>query len=175
MVAYLLSKRDTPMSYMKILKLLYLADRESMARFAESISGDDAVSMKHGPVLSKTYDLIKNNSSPDWCEWIKKEPDHDISLKKRNFTREDLEELRDIDLKILDQVFDNYQHLDRFQMVNYLHENCPEWQNPGKTSKPIRPESIFKALKKTDEEVQCFIDFYYSQKDLLEARKNILA
>ena len=37
---------------------MYLAERESLARYGEPITGDVLVSMKHGPVLSKTLDHI---------------------------------------------------------------------------------------------------------------------
>jgi len=46
------------MNYLKLMKLLYLADRESMRRNGRPISGDRYVSMDHGPVLSQTLNLI---------------------------------------------------------------------------------------------------------------------
>lgn len=36
-----------------------LADREAYAKWGKPITGDTAVSMKHGPVLSTVYDLTK--------------------------------------------------------------------------------------------------------------------
>ena len=56
MAAYLLQKRGGRMAYIKLMKLLYLADREYMISYGDSMSGDRAVSMKNGPVLSQTYD-----------------------------------------------------------------------------------------------------------------------
>ncbi len=46
------------MSYMKLIKLLYLADREALARWGRPITTDTYVAMKHGPVLSYILNLI---------------------------------------------------------------------------------------------------------------------
>ena len=47
------------MSRLRLLKLLYIADRESLTERARPITGDYPVAMDHGPVLSNTYNLIK--------------------------------------------------------------------------------------------------------------------
>src|SRR5271155_5522268 len=61
--AYLLRLDHKKMSYLRLLKLLYIADREWLAVTGESITGDRAYAMKFGPVLSTVYDLIKGNGS----------------------------------------------------------------------------------------------------------------
>jgi uncharacterized phage-associated protein len=47
------------MSYLRMLKLLYIADRETLKETGRPITGDRIVAMEHGPVLSSVYDLIK--------------------------------------------------------------------------------------------------------------------
>src|SRR5712691_464729 len=59
MAAYLLGREKGRMNYLKLIKLLYLADRESLKRHGHPISDDRYVSMDHGPVLSTTFNLIK--------------------------------------------------------------------------------------------------------------------
>jgi len=49
--------------YLRLLKLLHIADREWLAETGESITGDRAYAMKYGPVLSSIYDLVKGNGS----------------------------------------------------------------------------------------------------------------
>ena len=60
------------MGYLRLLKLLYIADREWLAEIGESITGDRAHAMKYGPVLSNVYDLIKGNGSRagEWDDHI---------------------------------------------------------------------------------------------------------
>jgi len=47
------------MNYTKVIKLLYLADRESLAETGEPMTGDEPVVMDNGPVLSRVYDCLK--------------------------------------------------------------------------------------------------------------------
>ena len=54
--AYFLFRAATPLSVLKLTKLLYLAERRSFERFGEPMIGENPVSMPHGPVLSTTYD-----------------------------------------------------------------------------------------------------------------------
>jgi len=60
------------MGYLRLLKLLYIADREWLAETGESISGDRAYAMKYGPVLSNVYDLVRGNGSQAgvWDDFI---------------------------------------------------------------------------------------------------------
>src|SRR3989304_7235844 len=81
--AMLLKMRGGTMSYMKLLKLLYLADREALLRWGRPISTDVYVSMDHGPVLSKTLDMI--NEGPDtggriWAEYISSSSNYEVTL-----------------------------------------------------------------------------------------------
>lgn len=43
----------------KTLKTLYFAERKHLAKYGRSITNDFYVAMEHGPVPSKTYDMIK--------------------------------------------------------------------------------------------------------------------
>jgi len=63
------------MNYMRLLKLLYIADREMLAQHAQPITGDRVVAMERGPVLSRTYDLIlgKTEDATEWAKFIKRE------------------------------------------------------------------------------------------------------
>src|SRR6266481_1622930 len=62
------------MSYLRLLKLLYIADRESLKETGRPITGDQVVAMEHGPVLSGVFDLIKGEHSAwsVWSEFFKK-------------------------------------------------------------------------------------------------------
>src|SRR6266498_4436554 len=52
------SEHAQQMSYLRLLKLLYISDRESLRETGWPITGDRAVAMDNGPVLSHVYDLI---------------------------------------------------------------------------------------------------------------------
>jgi uncharacterized phage-associated protein len=50
--AYLLHLRKGRMSQLRLLKLLYIADREWLAESGYPITGDHARALKNGPVLT---------------------------------------------------------------------------------------------------------------------------
>ena len=154
MAAYLLKKGEGRMAYIKLIKLLYLTEREAMAKWGESISGDNFVSMPHGPVLSQTYDLIKGHAeSNSWNQFIKDEANYEVSLVQ-DFEVSDLDELSLAEIKIMDQTFEKFGHLSRFEIRDYTHDHCSEWENPNGSSFPIKPESIFRAMGKNEQQIQ---------------------
>jgi len=72
--ALFLKLNRQPMEYMKLIKLLYIADRMALDRMDDTITGDNYVSMDHGPVLSKVYNLISHGPVYDkdnpWFKYI---------------------------------------------------------------------------------------------------------
>ena len=58
-VLYIATQVADP-DFHRVSKLLYFADREHLARYGRFICGDSYVAMKHGPVPSGTYDILKH-------------------------------------------------------------------------------------------------------------------
>ena len=140
---------------MKALKLLYLIDREALAQGDTPITGDSAIAMKLGPVLSTTYDLMKTPSN--WPE-----PTEDETLWLRHFRTDSydltlLEPTRDdrlsaFDRKVIQTVAQTYGHLDHWALSDRTHE-FPEWRKNerGNAAVPIPLRDILEALGKTDQ------------------------
>jgi len=152
--ARLLRNRGGRMSYMKLIKLLYLADREALARWGRPITTDTYVSMKHGPVLSQVLDLITEGPNPFVGEtfWTKhiSEPEHfEVSLKA-NPSGDLLSEAED---ELLDEIFRKHGHLTRWQLVDLLH-TLPEWKDPNGSALPIEFADILKAQNKKPDEIR---------------------
>jgi len=148
MASYLLIKRGGRMSYMKLLKLLYLAEREALVRWGESMSGDKFVSMPHGPVMSSTYELIQGGGTM-WGNFIASEANYEVSLKDE-ILEDDLDELSLSETKILDRVFEEFGAMRRWEIVKYTHEHCKEWQDPDGSSFPIKAIDILLAKGVSD-------------------------
>lgn len=56
--AFLLHKAGGRLPLLKLMKLLYLSERESLQKYGDTITGDTFVSMPNGPVLSMTLNFI---------------------------------------------------------------------------------------------------------------------
>src|SRR6266699_3650584 len=72
------------LEYLTLLKMLYIADRESLKDRGRPITGDQVVAMKQGPVLSGVYDLINFNRPKDislWARFFSKD-EYDLVLNE---------------------------------------------------------------------------------------------
>lgn len=141
------------MNYTLLLKLLYLADRRAMELSGFPITGDDPYAMKHGPVLSKTYDLIKGSTRqadlihdlPNWKQWIRTVNDYQVQLAADPGHRK----LSRFERRILIDISQRYSGQDVWELVSHLHETLPEWKNsyiPDGSSHPISPREILDAV-----------------------------
>jgi uncharacterized phage-associated protein len=67
-VGVLLRQEDKKATRLRILKLLYIADRISLKETGSQILGSRIVAMKHGPLHSEVLDLISGDH-PDEPRW----------------------------------------------------------------------------------------------------------
>jgi uncharacterized phage-associated protein len=161
MATYLLHKEGGAMSHMKLLKLMYLADRTCYKRFDRSMSKDNAVSMDYGPVLSNTYSLMgSKKKSIDWSRNISPIENNKISLTNEpegelsdDIIPLEFGELSRSDIKVLDEVHSKYEDLNQFDLSKLTHD-FPEWQNPHGSSIPISVRAILQAVGKEPEVIE---------------------
>lgn len=156
--AYFLFRSGKPLSVLKLMKLLYLAERRSFEKFGEPMIGDLLVSMDHGPVLSRTYNHIKGvtrSSEKGWDHWISDRAGHDLALrhpKALHSPERDLPQLSDSDLGVLAETWKKFGRMDQWKLRDYTHSHCPEWKDPEGSMIPMKPEEFFAALKFTSKQ-----------------------
>ncbi len=114
------------MSYIHLLKMLYIADREYLAEHGYMITGDRVIAMQYGPVLSHILNLIKAKDiqSDRWHRFIQTLPK---IFKVRLIDDPGGGELSRAATKKLDGVFDRFGDLKPFEVVRLTHE-FSEWQ-----------------------------------------------
>ncbi|HDZ6746253.1 Panacea domain-containing protein [Mannheimia haemolytica] len=166
--AYLLHKAGGTMEHIKVMKLLYLADRLSWQRYGYSISNDEYYSLPYGPVLSNTLNLIRGEEASlyqktsIWGEWIADKEDHKISLKKSVNTEDEyfFDCLSESDTEILEEVFATFGNYKPFALVEYTHnpKYIPEWEDPQGRSKPISLSTLLTKLGKTPSEIESILE-----------------
>jgi hypothetical protein len=50
---------------------------------------------------------------------------------------------------VLETIWDQFGHMSPWQLRNYTHAHCPEWEDPQGSSYPIPYERVLKFLGKT--------------------------
>jgi uncharacterized phage-associated protein len=146
-VAFLLKQRHEfarTDNYMRLLKLLYFADRESIRETGSPITGDRFVAMEHGPILSKIYDLILQRlaDNAEWDKYIER-----IGYEIRLIQDPGNSKLCRYEIDLLRRIWEENKELDDFGVIGKSHK-LAEWQknDPGKSSKPIPLRDMLTAM-----------------------------
>lgn len=139
--AHLLSLHGGKMNYMVLIKLLFLADRDALLHHGQPITGAKMISMKHGPVLSDVLDLINEGTQEPgvWTKYISTPADYEVKLM---IAAPEIDELSRYELRVLRKVHDEFGSLDKWKLVDWLHENIPEWSDPNGSMLPISFDDV---------------------------------
>lgn len=144
--AYFLDAAGGRLPVIKLVKLIYLADRESLDRYGLPITFDRLVAMPHGPVNSQTYDCIQGAvDRAGWNEWVSERVGHDLTLRKP-ITRDALDELSNAELAALSAVWERFGPMPKWTLRDWTHDNCAEWRDPNGSSRPIEYIDVLRAL-----------------------------
>lgn len=136
--AQFLQLADGSMKYLNLIKLLYLSDKQMLLRWGEPMIYDQWYSMRYGPVVSKTYELIKAGIAPGdyWSDHI---------CTKGNFAIFQSDpgnaDLSSAENAIITEVYEEYGNMDQWDLVRLSH-TFPEWSAPGRSSRPISYEDV---------------------------------
>lgn len=176
-VAYLVSKDPTKtLDVLKLIKLVYLSDRESISLFGAPILMEQRKSLDNGPVNSDTYDLIKGDGrhSAEWRNLLytvgRYEAKYPYVELVRPINVDDLEELSEADIEAMDAVWDAHGGVSAKELANWTHDHIPEWENPHGSSKPINLETIMENVGINDAHARAqeLISLEYSMEALRE-------
>lgn len=139
-------------NYMRMLKLLYIADRESMREIGRPIVGGAVVAMERGPVLEEVYDLIRgqHREMPRWDEF----------LRKQHYTLElhrdpDVGKLSRYEIAKLQEIAKRHEDDDEWALCRITH-TFEEWKknDPGTSSRPIPLPDLLAAVGRKDTTAQ---------------------
>ncbi|HEX7447565.1 MAG TPA: Panacea domain-containing protein [Pirellulales bacterium] len=144
-VAFLLRREPGHrMNYMRLLKILYIAEREAIQESGKPLTGSRVIAMQRGPVLEDVLSLIRGQhiGTPEWARFIRKDryflemvADPGVSHLTKYLSNK------------LEEVATRYEDLDEWEMVEETHR-LPEWKknDPGGSSREIPFVDILDAL-----------------------------
>ena len=150
--ARFLKLRGDRMSYLKLIKLLYLLDREALLRWGRPVTTDRYVSMDNGPVVSRIYNRIREElppgANPIWRQYISAPEGWDVAL----IAEPESSELSHAEEALIDEIYAKYGRMNRWDLVQLSHE-LPEWQDPNGGAISIQYRDILRAGNKTETEI----------------------
>jgi uncharacterized phage-associated protein len=174
----LFSTTETKMlGRMRLLKLLYLANRKSLKETGDPIVDDDAFAMKDGPVLSHTYDLIKGTeknkeSQSAWSAHFKVVDSIQIQMLSDPGT----DHLSDYDVEALEEIARLYKDAEDYDLSELTHkfdEYKKSWGDGTRKSAPIAEDDLLTGIGYSPEEIKVALGeakSYATEHDLLGCR-----
>ncbi len=149
-VARLLEKSGGETECLRLIKLIYLADRDSIIRRGVPIVGGRYFSMRCGPTIGAVMNFVNRECvAPKWA-------DH-ISPRKGNILKltapPDYGSLSQSEIDILDGVVEEHASRTTTALVRWCHHYCPEYERVFWGRKSIEVESILRAGGKTADKI----------------------
>jgi uncharacterized phage-associated protein len=158
--AFLLALRGGQMHYLKLIKLLYLADRAALTRWGIPITTDRYVSMNHGPVLSNVFNLIaEEGPKPTWSRFISAPlGDYEVRLLQEAPT----DRLSRAEENLLREIHAEYGHRNRWELVENVMHKLPEWTFPDGSSVSISVRDILEGAGEDEQEIKAVVKELHS-------------
>lgn len=152
----LLRKAGGRLPHISLIKLLYLADRRALLELGRPISFDRYASLPHGPVLSRTLDLISSEPLPEepsyWRDYISAPDNYEVELVRETPN----DQLSPAEEAILDAVFAEFGGMTRWELVRFAH-TLPEWRDPQGSSTPIPMKSVLLHQGVSEEDAEAIL------------------
>lgn len=150
-ILYVANRVGDP-GFHRISKLLYFADREHLAKYGRFICGDSYVAMKHGPVPSGTYDILKyvrgdglSCPVPHASESFRVD---DPPWRVVYFRDADMDSLSESERECLDSAIAKYGNMSFGQLTTVSHDKA--WESADE-NEFILVEQIVATLPDADE------------------------
>jgi hypothetical protein len=152
-----------------ILKLLFFAERYSLRKYAQSITGDQFWAMRLGPVASETYNMIsfKDTVSAEHLKYtqeiLSKDGLYGVKSNGALIMRDDYDELSDTDIEALDFSIKEFGQYSSSKLVDITHL-YKEWNRfeeklkDEKSSFKINIEDFFEKTNEQTKEYSIIAD-----------------
>lgn len=148
MIAYLVRKAGGTAEKLKLIKLVYLAERLSFQKRGKPMNFDYYFSLPHGPVASSALNGMNHQlPHPAWDAVHQASNKRDITVDESILD----DRLSRTDRLILDQVWDEFGGKSASQLRNWTHRHCPEYVEVGPSSSmPIDYSDILSQVGNPD-------------------------
>jgi uncharacterized phage-associated protein len=131
---------------LKLIKLVYLSERESVSRRRRPIVFDEYYSLKNGPICSNTLNGIDGGlDQPIWGKYLQKDGRKDIYIAA-GVALDGLDQISNGDIDILNSIWKQFGWMTSSQIRNWTHKNCKEYVEVEKGRLPIMLNEMASAI-----------------------------
>ena len=155
--AQILKSHGGKMDLLDLMKKIYYVDRAALVALRWPLTGDRYSALPKGMILSRTYDLAKDEDfelPTYWDHYISRGKEFAVSLT--NDPGRD--ELSDTELQLIKSTLDSLENVDRTTMIEEVHHKYPEWSDPKGSSFVVMYETVLEKEGWQEEEVETLSD-----------------
>lgn len=156
-VGFLLERQGGELDMLPTIKMLYLADKQALIRWGNTITGDSYKSLPQGPVLREVYALFKGEGFADeehqavWDQYFSEL----VNYRTHKLQDIDLGPLSEREMEVLEEARRTINSMDARDVPDFLHETCPEWEDPRPAkSRALLPEAILRKNGVAEERIR---------------------
>lgn len=151
LACYFLHKAGGSLDKLKLMKLMYLADRTALLETDIRITDDGMYSLPHGPVLSESLNQMIEGISQcaHWNSSIK--TTNNVNTLISEFDSDSLHYIAPIHFPVIEGIWNKFGGMRGVELVHWTHKNLPEWKDPNGSSARIDLSDIYKASGYSEE------------------------
>lgn len=160
-VNHMLKKNNNEMNYIKLLRLLYIADYLCVSKYGFTITEDDYLYLDNGPVLCNLYDFIQGSKNrlrqgqSVWDIYFIRSGDNLQVTSASSTITDDL--LTDAEIDILDQIYEKYKLYDcEYIMDHVINDNTlfPTCEKSHSVAIPLSKFEMMNTAGLTEEQIK---------------------
>ena len=114
---------------LRLMKLMYLVEREAMKQHVLPIMFDDIYAMRNGMALSRTFDLMtakpETPTNGEWARYIERSS-HGL-IVRRGVSTGSLDGLTPNDVAVIDHVWHTHGNKSKDELIHEVHHELTEW------------------------------------------------
>ncbi len=130
---------------LKLIKLVYLAERAFLRDHRMPMLFDELYSLPHGPICSSTLNCINGGVQEDiWSDYIARNGNVVVAVHRCD--RDQLDELSDAEIATAESVWKDRGGMSASQLRNFTHDNCPEYTEVEDGRVPITYADLLTAI-----------------------------
>lgn len=148
--SYILELSGGELDLYNLLKLMYYADRQALEDLDRPITGDRMSNLPKGPILSKTYNVIKGEYPLDaWNRIIKRVGKNGLKLE----AKVDLSSLSRAEISVIKRTFDQHGRKSGLRLWWDSHR-LKEFKDPRQSSSDVSVRELLEQMGKSDDDIR---------------------
>ena len=127
LISLFLIKAGGSLEKLKLIKLIYLADRRFFELYGEPILWDEYYSLPQGPICSSALNCIDKNIASELSDAFFSAADNRNIQIEEHIEIGCFDHLCEAEINVADSVWQEHGAKTASQLRNYTHSNCPEY------------------------------------------------